>query len=827
MRRLMVFLLLASACGGGDGALAPQPLVADSAADTGCSPAAVAAGAVRAKVIACAEELLTGRLAAGRVGDILLENSKVKLVIRAFGEGYYLPGTSPGGIVDAAAQGGEDLVKEILPIAGLQTGAFDEIVITEAGDSGPATVVVRGPITPIDLVAAAVMVPVVDGIIEHHYILEADADQVLLRTYLFPVNGSEETLQLGEVLFFGGTVQSWLPGKGPVTGSANAEFIASVGGSTSYGISYAPDAVTAVQFLDINNIKLALGASRTLGNGDPVDRWLILGDGSASSVTERAWELRGQSTGTLSGTTTPGVWIEVMDGDKPITRARADDTGNYRLGLLAGTYQVYTHAEGRADGAEETVSITAGAETTQALAVGGSGTLSLMVRDGDGEVLPARLVLRDASTRRIEYVGPTGDRMLGVTPGSYTLDVSRGMEYDAYTVDPLVITDGETTEVSATLTRVVDTAGWIAVDTHLHSEMSTDSTITLELRLLALAAEGVEVGIATDHDFVSDYTPVIEEIGIGAFVTAQSGSEVSSLVWGHSNTWPQPADYDRAAGGSVPWYGKSPGEVFAAMRASGGAGTIVQLNHPYSSSSGLFNKIDFDPATLSARREPSQIGLPATADLNDFSFDAVEVANDLNDGETRQTLVAWLALVQGGFPVTATASSDSHGRSTYTGNSRTYVYVGAGKDTPLTVDLAALNSAIKARKVTVSQGAFVTAELIDPGSGNPAAPGAMVDLSGQSQVTLHIKVQAAPWMSVASIKIYAGTEVVRTLALDASSTDAVRYDQNITMDPGSSDGFFVVLVEPGGRGDPVIGQPGVSLTNPLMYDRDGDGSWSP
>src|SRR5688572_2462438 len=108
--RWVVLVVLACACGGDD--FAPQELIADPAVATGCVPAAPGAGAVRAKPGACVDELPDGRLVSGRVGDLLIENDRMKVVIRGFGEGYYLMGTKPGGIVDAASAGGEDLVKE-------------------------------------------------------------------------------------------------------------------------------------------------------------------------------------------------------------------------------------------------------------------------------------------------------------------------------------------------------------------------------------------------------------------------------------------------------------------------------------------------------------------------------------------------------------------------------------------------------------------------------------------------------------------------------------------------------------------------------------------
>jgi len=834
IRNLYLFFILAGAAAatacGGDDTFAPEPLTPDPAVVTGCAPDAPPAGQARAKLVACTEELPAGRLVSGRIGDVLLQNSEIEVVLRGFGEGYYLMGTKAGGIVDAARTGGEDLVKEILPIFALNGGAFDEVVITEAGDDGPATVVVRGPIEGVPFISAAIAAGPVEAIAEQHYILEPDAHEVLIRTILFPTGDNEgENVEVGDALFYGGRATSWLPGRGAVTGATNAEFIASYGTTSSYGIVYAPEQLTAIQFADIANVKIGLGPTRTLGNPEPIERWFVVGDGSASSVTDRGWALRGADTGILRGSTAPDVDVVVTEGEeRPMTVARSDDEGAYRLSLPAGTYQVWTESPGRAAGTAETAVIAAGDERVLDLEAGGSGTLSVSVTDGSATPLPARVsITAEGFERRIEYTGTNGQLSIPLPPGdAYTVDVSRGMEYDAYTASPVAITDGQTNALEVTLNRVVDTAGWIAIDPHIHSEMSTDSQIPLDERLRAIAGEGVEVAISTDHDFVTDYNDVIDELGLGSWVAAQCGSEVSSLIWGHANAWPLVPDYDKPAGNSIPWYDRSPGEVFALMRARGDD-VVVQVNHPRSSDAGLLEIIDFNPVTLAAQRDPEDLGLPASTDLADYDFDALEVANSFSGQNFADGFVDWLALVASGHPAAITGSSDSHGKSAYVGGSRTYVYVGPGYDDPATVDLDALNLALKARKAVVGQGAFVTAAIVDPSTSTAAAPGELTDLSGESQATLAIRVQAPPWMPLARIIVYGGKVVATTINLDSGDTAAVRYDNTVTLPLEDTDGFFVVLVEPAGAGSPVLGTPDGSVTNPLLYDRDGDGLWTP
>lgn len=823
---LGVMAFAATACGG-DSDPEPQPLVADPAVQTGCMPEALSPGQVRAKFVDCLEERPAGVLASGRVGDVVLENANIEVVVRAFGEGYYLIGTNAGGIVDAAPVGGVDAIKEVQPLFELNGGGFDEFVITEAGDDGPATLVVRGPTIRIPFVGAAVTVQSVEAIVEQHYVLEADATEVQLRTYLFPIDGAEGNVTVGNAMFYGGAINSWIPRTGIVEGTSTGELIASVGDDASYGVVY--DGAQTIQLADIANVKLALGTVRTLGNAEPVDQWFIVGDGSVSSVTDRAWALLGTETGTISGTTAPDVDVWISDAtDRPFTLARSDESGAFSADVPVGAYKVWTQKlPARKPAGAETVAVSAGQTTTVAPAADGTGTLSLTVEDeGTQQALPSRVVVYDdALERYIFWTGDSGALTIDLAPGDYTVDISRGTEYTAFTANPVTITDGQDTPLAATLERVVDTSGWIAIDTHIHSEMSTDSQVRLHDRLLSIAAEGIEIALSTDHDFITDYNPVIEQLGLGDWLAHKSGVEVSSLKWGHINTWPHTPDYDTPAGGAFPWWDRIPGDVFALMRERN-SDCVIQVNHPRASSSGLFNAIGIDPATLTTSENPGDIGLPGES-FDDLGFDAVEVANDFNTDEFEESFTDWIQMVEAGHPAAATGSSDSHGESNYIGNSRTYVYVGAGNDTATDVDLAAVDEAIKARKVVVSQGAFITAEIIDPDTNNPSDVGALVDLSGESEARVHVKVQAAPWMPLDRIEVYHGSTLITSIDLNDSDTAAVRYDSEMTIPIDADDGFFVFMARPAGAAYPVFGTPVGSFTNPIRYDGDGDQMWAP
>ena len=59
---------------------------------------------------------------------------------------------------------------------------------------------------------------------------------------------------------------------------------------------------------------------------------------------------------------------------------------------------------------------------------------------------------------------------------------------------------------------------------------------------MSAAAEGLEVAVATDYNFVTDLMPTIAKAGVQDFVTAVTGVELSTLEMGHFNSFPTKLD---------------------------------------------------------------------------------------------------------------------------------------------------------------------------------------------------------------------------------------------------------------------------------------------
>lgn len=807
MLRVALLLMLASACGDNISPSGPQPLVPDPDVETGCTTPVTGARS-RAKVIACAGELAPGYLAAGRVGDFVLENDQVRVIIRGRGAGYYLHGGRGGGIVDAVrrtdAGWSEDLVKEILPAVDLTVGAFDELVITNGGGEDTAEIVVRGPATQLELIAAAGTREIPAILIEQHYRLAPSATSVELFTRVFPTDDTDEVAHdLYDAMFVGGRAPSFVPGKGAVTGQTQGDFLATAGTTTSYGIVYDQD----LTLIDLAGIRLVQGGSV---DSTGTTHHFVIGDGSVASITRQGWALRGTPTLSYDVRATPGVDILVTDAAQaPITIARPVGNDATITVPEGGTYFMQALSTGAAPG--EVIPISNSAIAAR----GASGTLAITVRDdATSTPLPARVVIESGGEQRIVWTDASGTLEVPVAPGTLRVSISRGLEYDAFVAASVVVADADTVPVEARLERVVDTAGWISLDTHLHSEMSTDSTFPLDDRIRAVAGEGVEVPVSTDHDMITDYAPLIASLGLSDWLGTLVGAEVSSLIWGHLNGFPFIPRPDRTGNGAPSWLARSPVEVFDAMHDTGD-NAIVQINHPRDGLTSLFDAIDLDPSTGIAQANPVSLGLPATTDLSDLSAaDAVEVANASSQGDFEMVFDDWMKLVRIGSRTCATGSSDSHGAARYAGEARTYVYVGANNDVPGTVDPAAIVAAIRARHVVVGTGAFVTATI------GAAMPGDTIALPTpvSGPVQLHVKVQAAPWRPLARIRIYQGGTEVSSITLDPQDTSAVRYDQTVSLPAPTADTFYVVRVDGAGSGAPVNDDMMPSFTNPIFVD---------
>jgi hypothetical protein len=464
-------------------------------------------------------------------------------------------------------------------------------------------------------------------------------------------------------------------------------------------------------------------------------RFFIVGDGDVASISDVVYDLLGDETGLLTGEVLEegsrqplagaNVVVHDLAGAK-VTQATVDSDGRYRANLRPGTYRLRTVVEGRRITSGVEVTIAADSDTFQRLMVDAPATVSVTVIERGLGPVPAKVSLvgtvdisnatrdtkeflfdlslgehflysdmvpdaNDPETRRyIEVFDYTDDGTAVLTgrPGTYDVVVGRGPEYNRVTV-PVTLTAGTNQSLVVEIARVIDTRGYIGADFHLHSRYSLDASAGLRDRIRSYAGEGVELAVATDHNFVVDYKPTIGALGLERFIQSMVGLELTTIDRGHFNGFPleiRPGELrgDGEGGytntiasrtlGSFQWAKRTPDEVFAALRALGKRkpatlqctidqalaffpalfnGTadlrddpfnphacrvetepvVVQVNHPRDSILGYFDQygVSGDDLTVTT---PSGLFAPNTTDHPEFSasvfsweFDAIEVFN--------------------------------------------------------------------------------------------------------------------------------------------------------------------------------------------------------
>jgi hypothetical protein len=147
-----------------------------------------------------------------------------------------------------------------------------------------------------------------------------------------------------------------------------------------------------------------------------------------------------------------------------------------------------------------------------------------------------------------------GRGTVDLAPGRYRIYASRGIEYSVDASD-VTVNEGEVTSVRLDLQRVVAPAGYVSLDGHVHSTKSFDASVPMTDRVVSYLASGGEVMGGTDHDFTSDFRPIITGLGVGSEIAAIVGEELSGAIpvpvsqatgkvdafpesIGHWNAWP-------------------------------------------------------------------------------------------------------------------------------------------------------------------------------------------------------------------------------------------------------------------------------------------------
>jgi hypothetical protein len=777
-----------------------------------------------------ASQLVGGPAATGQVGDFILYNDVIKVVIsdipRAFGFAR-----SGGNIIDAdRVIGGNDQLSQMFTYLNntfQRQLIYDRLYVTRNGADGQgAEIVVTG---------ADSRNPSLVGITR--YQLDPQVPYVRIITEVTNQGGDlVKSYDVGDSLQWG-LAEHYVPGYGTaVSGkSTQSPWVAGVGSQVSYGLAALNVTLAGPHgngWSDLN------GGRVNLARGGKViyERHLIVGDGDTESIATVAFKLRdddvhetvkGRAVELQTRKPVAGARIEARNpGGKPMGFAVTDSQGRFSLTLPPSEYKL--QATHRARGARQPVSVdlTRGKPSDVALELTAPAKLLFRVEEPEKGPIPCKLTFvgldgtpnpelghkSQAPGALNTWFSLTGKGEIEVPPGRYQITVSRGIEY-GIRQENLTLGAGEEQVLAVNLPHEVDTGAYLSADLNQHTSNSTTSWVRPDDAILANLAEGIEIFAATDTDFVSDFLPLMQNLGLESRLKIVSGQEIVTREFGSIVAFPVEPRPDRPGNGALAAGAKTPAELFEALRADGEA-RVIQVNQPREGQEGYFNLLELDP----------QSGIPGDPRFS-FGFNTLEVFTGKRMKDGSAVLRDWFLLLNKGYVFTATGNSDSR---TIVTQERGYPrnFLGIYSDNPGRISDQEVVSAVRDRHdVIVTNGPFIRAAI--NGSGRvgsqisaPAKPGEA------ASVNLELEVQAPTWIRVEEIEVVANGEVVRRI--EAPTPDAVvKFKGTIDLHP-TRDTWYVVIARGSQSMEPVVPQyKGTTITpfgftNPIWVDVDGD-----
>ncbi len=584
--------------------------------------------------------------------------------------------------------------------------------------------------------------------------------------------------------------------------------------------------------------------------------YFFVGRGDVASVADAIYEQRGQETGTFGGqvvdamTSAPvaSANVIVLDGkNHPIDQIQTDANGSFLAHLPPGNYSYIVVKDDRLNTAPAAIAITANQQTGALVQIAPPATIAVDATDDLGRHVPVKVQLIgnfpqanvaqdldptlggrsflysaqigekerttafDGTTRYVEGAWWTVDGRLSaqIRPGTYDVVITRGPEYEV-TTQTVVLGAGQFVGVQPVVHLSYASDGWVAGDFHIHAQPSTDSGLPIADRVASCAAEGLEVATSTDHNFITDYAPVIAANNLDTWLLGIPGMELTTFEMGHFNGYPLAVDPGSTRGGEFVWAHQPPGKLFDQLRntlaIAPGKG-VVQVNHPRQTVLGYWAQFFIDEKTAEPYTPTGILGVFAPygdefkPENYSFDFDAVELVTGkrLEDNHTYITpnplppgtypdpqpvpgtvlvskdghaqfpgvVETWFTMLDRGHKATGMGTSDAHHLlGDEPGYARTMVFVGSGNDVPGGYTRDNVISGILNHHAVVTNAPFIEMTI-----GTNMIGDTMVAQGGAVDVKIHIR--SASWAPVDHFTLYSngGTKVADQAIPAAQGSD--------------------------------------------------------
>jgi hypothetical protein len=466
-----------------------------------------------------------------------------------------------------------------------------------------------------------------------------------------------------------------------------------------------------------------------------------------------------------------------------------------------------------------------------------SGTVNVKIANSKGEYIPGKISVIGLDPTKTPYFRPENPRETGrdyesfknsvfppeqgmsvVLPvGIYLFSASRGPEYTRDEKVVEILKDDVRT-LAFTINKVIDTPNLISLDPHMHTQNS-DGDMLVPERLRSVVAEGVDVAVATDHNFITDYAEALKRLGLNKYLAVILGNEITKSRIIHYNTYPLTYIAEEDDHGAIDILSDNVSDLFRASRTKTPQ-AVLQVNHARTGDLGYFNNFGLDKESAAF----------ASKDF-DLSFHIMEAMNGPRfSGDNQGAIEDWLHLLNRGYYFPIVGSSDAHGiDGEETGFSRTYIYYSGGKGDAL--DTNALLQALRKGRSFVTNGPFIDFKV------NAAfLPGDTLTAKG-GKIDLAVKVTSSPWVSVDEVRLIVNGERKIVFPVKAEETSLEKFRQTLSLilerDAtlafevlGTKTLYPVVQAQSTG-GLPVNATLPYAITNPIFVDVDGNGTYDP
>ena len=452
----------------------------------------------------------------------------------------------------------------------------------------------------------------------------------------------------------------------------------------------------------------------------------------------------------------------------------------------------------------------------------------------DGNTMPAKVELRGKSGTRDPFLGPfkrsngagnlyfsNGKKFeIPVPPGTYEIAFSHGSEYDVV-LETITIGRGEKKSVNVTMKRSYSTPNWVVADMHNHTTGSGDSNTEVEGRVLNLAASGIEFAPATEHNRISSYSGVIEQLGLQKFIASSPGVELSGR--------PGPGDVNHQIGFPVKiqdgkrGYGapKTDKDPYVQMKRlydyDDGKFKLMQHNHPN------IGKLYFDKNQDGVVDEG--FGTAPITHVLEINSRIVDLPGIIAGEKAPSRLLSWLQILNLGYHIYATANTDSHVVGHGNGSAFSYIYT--ANDKPEKINDVEIAHQVKDGHLVLSNGPFMDIRI------NGALPGDNIK-AVNGKVNAKVKVFTSNWCPVNTVQVLVNGRVDQSLVFtkeknpELFSGEPCVFEKDIPVSLTSDAHLIIVAYGKGEtvgkvQGGVMRNVPPIAMANPVFVDVDGNG----